>query len=126
MRKVLQLLLVVTLAAAACGDDDGSASDPAAADSCEELADIGIDLMQEAVDEIDKMDLAEFMELASSEELPPELARFEEVGDALEARAGEIGCSEEEGQRLMCERIDRLSASGEVGKLVVAGLAEDC
>lgn len=126
MRKALWLLLVLALVAAACGDDDGGGTDPASAESCEELADIGINLMQDAVDQFDDMDLAEFMEMASSDEMPAELQRLEEIGTQMETRAEELGCSDEEGDRLMCERVDELKADGDVGKLIVEGIKSEC
>jgi hypothetical protein len=128
MRKIFGLLLAVMLLAAACGDDDGggNGTDPAAADTCEELADVGINMLQSAVDELDEMELDDFMAAASSDEMPPALQRMETLGEELEIRAEQLGCSEEEGQELLCERIDQLKADGEVGQLMLAGIAGEC
>jgi hypothetical protein len=126
MRRALWLLLAVALVAAACGDDDGAGTDPAAAGSCEELADVGINLVQDAITELDSMELSEFMELAASDEIPEELRRLEDIGTEMEARAMELGCSEEEGDALLCDRVDRLQADGEVGTLIIEGIKSDC
>ena len=127
MRRMLWLLLAVALVAAACGDDDGGGgTDPAAAGSCEELADVGINLVQDAITELDSMELSEFMELAASDEMPEELQRLEEIGIQMETRAEELGCSEEEGDALLCDRVDRLQADGEVGTLIIEGIKSDC
>lgn len=127
MRKVFLLVLVIATTAAGCGDGDGgSGTDPAAANSCEELADVGINLMQDAVDQLDEMSLTDFTELASSDQMPAEMQQLEDIGNRLEARGDELGCSDEEGQQLMCERIDQLTADGEVGKLILEVLEGEC
>jgi hypothetical protein len=123
MRRFSILLLAATLIVGACGDDGGGGTDPAAAGSCEELADVGINVLQEVLDELDKMELAEIM---AAEEMPPAFVRLEELDQQMEARAEVLGCDEEEGVELMCDRIDRLDADGEVSQFFLAEIAAEC
>ena len=129
MRKALGLLLVLGMVAAACGDDDGGAGgsiDPANANSCEELADVTVNLVSEAIDSVDDMDMAAFLAIAEGAEAPPEWARMESVSEDLEARSEQLGCSEADSQRLVCERLSRLEPSSEVAELVLGGVMAAC
>jgi hypothetical protein len=129
MRRVIGSMLVLALAVtiAACGDDGGgSAADPASAGSCEELADIGIDMVQAVIDELGSMSMQDFLEAASGDEPPAAITRMEEQSDALEARAAELGCSETDAQTLLCERADRLHADTEVGTLLLQSILSGC
>jgi hypothetical protein len=115
------------LLVAGCGDDDdgggvGGATDPAAANSCEELADVVLNIFQEAIDEVDQMDIADF----TSDEAPEAIQRLETLGDQLDSRASELGCSDAEGERLVCDRIDRLTAENQVGEIFLAQIQSEC
>lgn len=127
MRKSLSLLLALVLSTAACGDDSsgGANTDPATANSCEELADVMVNLLQEAVDSVADLTITDFMALGD-EGMPEEIQRMDTIGEAFEARAAALGCSDEEGQQLVCDRIGNLKADTDVAKLLVAGIASDC
>jgi hypothetical protein len=128
MKKSLSLLLALALLTAACGDDDsgGGNTDPAAANSCEELADVMINLLQEAVDSVADLTITDFMALSADGEMPEAIQRLEAIGESFEARADALGCSDEEGQQLVCDRIGSLKADTDVAQLLVAGIASDC
>lgn len=128
MKRALGIALaaVLAIAVAACGDDGGSSADPASAGSCDELADIGIDMVQGAIDELGSMSVQEFLEAASGDDPPAAIVRMEEQGEALEARAEELGCTETDAQTLMCDRIDRLHADTEVGTLLLQSFVSAC
>jgi len=128
MRKALTLLLALILLTAACGDDDGGSTntDPASATSCAELADVMVNLLQEAIDSVADLTITDFMALAGADEMPEEIARLETLGEAFEARAAALGCSDEEGQQLVCDRIGNLKADTDVAELLVAGIASAC
>lgn len=119
MKKLLGLLLVLAMVAAACGDDD----DAAAADSCEGIADAAIDLLQEVIDELGDMSAEELAAL-DSEETPDAFADLESQGQALEGRATELGCTDEELGQLVASRIDDLDVAGDniIGQFIVEGL----
>jgi hypothetical protein len=131
MKKTLGLLLALTMVVAACGDDDGgggvgNSTDPATASSCDELADVTINLLQEAIDSVSDLSVADFMDIAATGEMPPAVERLDTMGNDLEARAGQLGCDDADAQRLVCARIDQLEANSEVADLILAGIAGEC
>ncbi|MCJ7725178.1 MAG: hypothetical protein MUP76_02150 [Acidimicrobiia bacterium] len=128
MKKALSLLLALVLLTAACGDDDsgGASIDPASAGTCGELADVMINLFQVAIDSVSDLSVTDFMALADGEDMPEEIQRLDTIGDAIGDRAAELGCSDEEGQQLVCDRIGNLKADGDVAQLLIAGIASDC
>ena len=114
MRKTLGLLLAFALAFAACG---GSSSDPASAGTCEELADVGVAMLQDALDSIAGLGLTEV-----PEEMPEAFVKLEEI----DVRAEELSCSDAQGEELLCERYGRLKADGEAAEFFLSALSEDC
>ncbi|MBI5158233.1 MAG: hypothetical protein HZA58_09550 [Acidimicrobiia bacterium] len=116
---LLATLLVVALAA--CGDDGGSA-DPASVNSCESLADASIALLQDTLDIIDSMSAEELAAMGNSEETPPALASIESRGTALEDRAEELGCTEEQMSALMTARVDDLSSDTVFGQFLIESI----
>jgi hypothetical protein len=123
MKRVIGLWVVLATAVAACGGG-GSSVDPASASSCEELADVGIAMVQDAIDDLGSMSLEDFV--AASDERPEALTRLDEQSTALEARAAELGCTETDAQELLCERVDRLDSDTEVGDLMVQSFISAC
>ena len=124
MKKVLGLLLVLALMTSACGDDGGN-TDPAAAKSCDELTDVLFNLMQEAIDSVADMSLADFMDTAQSD-MPAAISRLETMGDELQARAEVLECSDVEAQAAFCSRIGELRADSELAQLLVSGPGGNC
>lgn len=129
MRKALGLLLALALIAAACGDDDGGAGgsvDPADANSCEDLADVTVNLIQQAIDAVADMDMADFLSMADEGNIPPEFEQMETVGEEIEARAEQLGCTEEDAQELVCDRLGRIEAGSDVAELILTGVSAGC
>ena len=122
MRKPTVILLGLMLVLTACGDD--GSSDPAAADSCESLASAGIALFQDVLDEIDGLNPEEQAAVLTSDEEPPFLADLETKGLAIEARADEIGCTDEQLLGLMSGRVGDLKADTTIGELFLQGIEE--
>jgi hypothetical protein len=126
MKRLLGLLVVLALVVAACGDDD--AADAGSLDSCESIADAGIAMIQDVIDEIDDMTLEEQIALGSSEEEPQMFQDMEARGEELETRAEEVGCSDEQMAELVVDRLSDLSSDSDFGQLVletVKAQAED-
>ena len=121
MKKALGLLLTLAIATAACGG--GSGTDPASAKTCDDLAEISVNLIQELLDSTAGMSMDE---LNSLEEPPAAFAALEEKGVELEERAAEIGCSEEDAQQLTCDRASDLSASGEAAEFLLELFLSGC
>lgn len=117
MKRLLGLLVVLALVLAACGDDD--AAEPASLDSCESIADAGIAMVQEVIDEIDDLTLEEQIALGASEEEPEMFQNMEARGQELETRAEEVGCSDDEMAQLVMDRLGNLSSDSDFGQLVL-------
>jgi hypothetical protein len=114
MRKLFILLAVLGLVAAACGgDSDGGAN------SCEGVADDAIQVIQEVIDELDSISLEE---LAALEDEPPAIAEMEQRADDLQAKANDLGCSDETMEELLNARVGDLEAEGVFGQLLVGDL----
>ena len=110
MRKTIILIIAFALAVAACGGGDDAAS------SCEGIADEAIDLIQEAIDEIDAMDVDELMAM---EEDPEVFTTMEQRAEELQENATEIGCSDAEMEELFNARVGDLKADGLFGEFLV-------
>lgn len=130
MKKSLGLLLALALVTGACGDDDdggiGKSTDPAAASTCAELADVTINLLQEAIDSVADLTLTDFMDLAGTDQMPEAINRLDTMGADLQSRADALGCSDEDGEALICERIGNLSADTEISQLILGSIGDSC
>lgn len=118
MKRSAIVLLVLALVAAACGDDD--ASDPAALDSCESVADATIALVQDVIDELESMSPSDVGALTQGQEFPAFVA-IEERGIEIGTRAEELACDTIDA--LVTERADQLKADPANGftQLIVDG-----
>lgn len=104
--RVTAVFIAGTIALTACGGDD------AEADSCDEVVDETLALIQRAIDEANEMSEAE---LAAGEE-PAFVAELETEGAALEDRAEELDCDEQQ----VIERLDEIDVEeGSVGELIL-------
>jgi TolA-binding protein len=117
---LLAALLLVAMSA--CGDDSGGSADPASLSSCESLADASIDLLQDTLDIIDSMSAEDLAAMGTSEDTPPELAAIETRGTALEERAEDLGCTEEQMSALMTARVDDLSSDSVFGQFLIESI----
>ena len=118
MKKTFGLLLVLALVATACGDND--ASDPAALDTCESVADATIDLVQDVIDELESMSPSDVGALTQGEEFPA-FVEIETRGETLGLRGQELECTDIDA--LVQARADRLTADPTNGftQLIVDG-----
>ncbi len=116
MKKIIGLLLVLALVAVACGDDDDAGA--GALDTCEGIADAGIAMIQDVIDEIDDMTLEEQIALGGEEE-PEVFTEMERRGEELELAADEIGCSDDEMASLVVDRLGDLTSDSDFGTLVL-------
>jgi hypothetical protein len=127
MVKLTSMLLVLLLAlgAVACGGDDDEEEDQVAtvenAETCADLMDAFMPIMQEVLDTVSDMSIAE---MAADDE-PEFLDDFEERLDAIEVKSDELDCQEDELNVLLEERIDQLTATGPVGELLLELMREE-
>lgn len=109
-RARVLVAMVVALAASGCGGGE----------TCETLVDSAMELVQDAIDQLDRMSVEE---LAAAEgEAPDAFRRLEAEGEALGERAGELGCSRDEVARLVADRVDRLVAGSDAGQAVIESI----
>ncbi len=84
--------------------------------NCGPIADEGIELLQDFIDEFDQLTPDE----AAAAAVDPEfLADIEERADEIDAKADAEGCSEEQITELLLERADGLEARTEFGQLLL-------
>lgn len=108
-------LLVGALACAGCS----SSSDPASAETCSELGDMGVEIMQDYVDTLESEDVT--IEDLESTDSPVNEEKFAEVlstADALEQRWDELSCDGEPWDAAI-ERADELTYTKRIGEYVV-------
>ena len=105
-RRRVIAAFAAALAAAGCGGGP---------DTCADLADDAVVLIQEAIDAVDD---------PSGAPDPGAPGDFEARGDALERRALELGCTPEEMAGLLAERVGRLDAGSEAGQAVIESLRD--
>jgi hypothetical protein len=122
MKKLFGLLLVLALTAAACGDDDGGGSydDPASIGDCDGLLDAGFDLLQDTLDATGDLG----PEALASDEPPPIFVELEATGEALEARAQELGCSPADLDAGIVARVGDLDVDDDniIGQFILEGI----
>jgi hypothetical protein len=116
------LVLMLALSVVACGSDDED-EEPTIdnAETCADLMDAFMPVMQGVLDAVSDMSMAELM----SEDEPEVLGEFEEDLDAIEAKSNELDCQDDELQALLLERVDQLTASGPVAELLLEMMNEE-
>ena len=96
MKRLTMLIAALALIAAACGGGDAG---------CTAIMDDGIDLFQDAINELEGLTLADLSEAESD---PFSSADFENRSAELEERAQEAECTDEEMSELFADRVDQL------------------
>ena len=107
IRKAISAVCVLALVAAGCGGD---------ANSCETIADDGIDFMQDSIDAMEGLSFSDVDSFDSTE--------LESRGADLERRLVESECTEQEFGELMVERMDRIQVGDDnpMGEFLMAVL----
>lgn len=122
MKKIIGLLLVLGLLVAACGGDDAGVDykDPASISDCDELLDAGMALLQDFIDEVEGLGL----DALASDQPPEAFIQLETDGTALTARGEELGCSAEELDSGIVERVGDLEVADDnvIGQFIIAGI----
>jgi hypothetical protein len=126
MRTVFAALLVIGLFAAACGGDDddggnggnGDVANIEDAETCEQVVDVAIAEVQNLLNAVSDMSMADL----SGGETPEEIDQFQTEFDEIGAKSDEIGCTDEEIQPMFSERLDELTAEGPVAEMLLEEL----
>ncbi|MDH3470780.1 MAG: hypothetical protein OEM94_05640 [Acidimicrobiia bacterium] len=117
MKKLFVFVAVMGLLAAAC-------SSSSSADSCDDVAQAGLDLLQDALDELGGMSIEEVAALGEGEQ-PAAFDDIERAGDQIDEDATALGCDEADLEAYVVDRVDTLTADGAVAELVLAQLQAD-
>jgi hypothetical protein len=113
MRRVLIAVGLIGAVLAGCGGTGAN---------CEPIADEGIELLQDFIDEFDQLSPEEAAVAASDPEF---LADIEERADDIDAKADVEGCSEEQITELLSERADSLEAQTDFGQVLLDVILDD-
>ena len=115
LRRLIPVLAAVAVVAAAC------ASQP---ETCDEVADESIELMQALIDEVEsevgEMSVQELID-ETGDDLPS-VAAFERDAERLSDRASELGCTQDQFDGAVAERTDRLHATTPIGQVLVSAI----
>ena len=116
MRKSSAMVVLVALILGACNQDSGLPTDPAAASTCADLADIAINQLQVFIDQAvgteSYEEFVEAFEADGGEAFNDATAFYSESSVALDARRSEVGCPDEEFRVLLCARLERFEVAG--------------
>lgn len=119
MRRAAAIILAGSLVVAACSSSDDAES----AETCDDLARAGLALIQDVLDELDGMSIEELVELGDQE--PEAFANLEAEGQALDTKATDLGCGEDELSAYVASNVDDLDANGPVSELILEQIKSD-
>ncbi len=112
MRRLIPVLAAVAVVAAAC------VSQP---ETCDEVADESIELMQALIDEVEsevgEMSVQELID-ETGDDLPS-VAAFERDAARLSDLASELGCIQDQLEAAVADRTHRLHATTPIGQFFV-------
>lgn len=113
--RTLLLAVVLILALSACGGGQP--------ETCDEIADATIDLMQGLIDDVERevgdMSVEELIETQG--ELPS-VEEFQEDAAKIDERAIELGCTQAEIQAAVTGKAGRLEASTPIGQFIIEAI----
>ncbi len=89
-----------------------------------DIADDAIELFQQLVTTVDELDLAGDLESGRSLEFP-DVGELEAEADALQVRADDAGCDDDELRELLSERVVRLEARTVFGQAVIEAIRQE-
>ena len=114
-RTLILVVLVLSLVLSACGGGQP--------ETCEDIADVTIDLMQDLIDDVEKevgdMTVEELN--ATGGDLPS-VEKFEEDATKINERALELQCSQATIESLVAERVNQLEATTPIGQFMVEAI----
>ena len=90
--------------------------------SCAEVADEAITVIQDFVDEVSALSVEEIF---ATDENVPGIDDFEARGEELQEKADDAGCSDEEMQSLINQRLSRLESDSEFGQLIIDSIRSE-
>jgi len=116
-RTVLLPFVVFAFVLAACGGGQ--------AETCDELADETVKLMQELIDDVEKeVGNVSIEELVSTGEALPSVEGFEADAAKIDERAAELGCTQAEIQDGVAARANQLEANTPIGQFFIEAIRD--
>lgn len=114
-RTLIFFILVLAVALSACGGGQP--------ETCEDIADVTVDLMQDLIDDVEEevgdMTVEELN--ATGGDLPS-VERFENEATKINERAVELECSQTIIESLVAERVHRLEATTPIGQFMIEAI----
>jgi hypothetical protein len=114
-RTLILLAVVLALVLSACGGGQP--------ETCEDIADVIVDLMQDLIDDVEEevgdMTVEELN--ATGGDLPS-VERFENEATKINERAVELECSQTIIESLVAERVHRLEATTPIGQFMIEAI----
>ena len=116
MKRTLALLvLVVALVLSACGGGQP--------ETCEDIADVTVDLMQNLIDDVEEEvgDMTVEELIATQGDLPS-VEEFQDEATKIDERAAELDCSQAIIESFVAERVHRLEATTPIGQFMIEAI----
>ncbi len=115
-RTVVPLILALVVLLSACGGQP---------ETCDELADETVKLMQGLIDDVEKElgDVSVEELIATGGDLPS-TERFEEDAAKIDERAAELGCTQTEIQSGVAARANQLEADTPIGQFLIEAIRD--
>ncbi len=114
-RTLILLAVVLALVLSACGGGEP--------ETCEDIADVTVDLMQDLIDDVEEevgdMTVEELN--ATGGDLPS-VEKFENEATKINDRAIELECSQTTNESLVAERVHRLEATTPIGQFMIEAI----
>ena len=116
-RTLLLLAVVLALVLAACGGGD--------AETCDEIADQTVELMQGLIDDVENEvgDMTVEELIATGSDLPS-VESIEEDAEKIDDRAAELGCTQTEIQNGVAARANQLEANTPIGQFLIEAIRD--
>lgn len=113
--RIVLLAIVLVLALSACGGGEP--------ETCEDVADVTVDLMQDLIDDVEKEvgDMS-VEELIDTQGELPSVDEFQEDAAKIDERAIELGCTQTEIQESVATQAGRLEASTPIGQFIIEAI----
>lgn len=110
-RTLVPVALVLALVVSACGGQP---------QTCDDIADVTIDLMQNLIDDVEKeVGDRSVEEFIATETEFPSADEFQDEATKINERATELECSQATIEALVAERVHRLEASTPIGRFMI-------
>ena len=114
-RTLILLVLVLSLVLSACGGGQP--------ETCEDIADVTIDLMQDLIDDVEgEVGDMTVEELNATGGDLPSVEKFEEEATKINERALELQCTQATIESLVAERVNQLEASTPIGQFMIEAI----